>query len=70
MPLAFVAVKPGVAVDAGALLACCRQHLAGYKIPKEIRIVELASFPRSSTGKIQRHEIERAWLASAPAAPS
>jgi fatty-acyl-CoA synthase len=70
VPVAFVAIKPGVPADAAVLLACCRQHLAGYKIPKEIRIVELASFPRSSTGKIQRHEIERAWLASAPPAPS
>ena len=40
-----------------------REQLAGYKIPKAFRVVELAAFPRSSTGKIQRHEIERLWLA-------
>jgi len=43
-------------------MARCREHLAGYKIPKAFRVVELAAFPRSSTGKIQRHEIERLWL--------
>ncbi len=66
VPVAFVAFKPGAAADTAALAACCRERLAGYKIPKEIRVVELAAFPRSSTGKIQRHEIERLWLAAPP----
>ncbi|MDP1693627.1 MAG: AMP-binding protein [Burkholderiaceae bacterium] len=62
VPVAFVAFKPGADVDTEALMARCREQLAGYKIPKEFRVVELAAFPRSSTGKIQRHEIERLWL--------
>jgi acyl-CoA synthetase (AMP-forming)/AMP-acid ligase II len=63
VPVAFVAFKPGAAADTQALEARCREQLAGYKIPKAFRVVELAAFPRSSTGKIQRHEIERLWLA-------
>ena len=62
VPLAFVALKPGAAVDAQALLQCCRAQLAGYKVSKEVRFVEAGAFPRSSTGKIQRHEIERQWV--------
>ncbi|MFZ2393939.1 AMP-binding enzyme [Rhodoferax sp.] len=62
VPLAFVALKPGAAVDAQALLQWCRAQLAGYKVPKEVRFIEAAEFPRSSTGKIQRHEIERQWV--------
>ncbi|MDP3823246.1 MAG: AMP-binding protein [Burkholderiales bacterium] len=62
VPVAFVAFKPGAGVDTEALRERCREQLAGYKIPKEFRVVELAAFPRSSTGKIQRHEIERLWL--------
>jgi fatty-acyl-CoA synthase len=62
VPVAFVALQPGVSPDPEALLRGCRERLAGYKVPKEIRFVELASFPRSSTGKIQRHEVERQWL--------
>jgi fatty-acyl-CoA synthase len=62
VPLAFVALKPGAAVDAQALLQWCRAQLAGYKVPKEVRFVEAGAFPRSSTGKIQRHEIERHWV--------
>lgn len=63
VPVAFVAFKPGTAADTEALEARCREQLAGYKIPKEFRVVDPAAFPRSSTGKIQRHEIERLWLA-------
>ena len=62
VPVAFVAFKPGTAADTEALEARCREQLASYKIPKEFRVVDLAAFPRSSTGKIQRHEIERLWL--------
>ncbi|WP_304851198.1 class I adenylate-forming enzyme family protein [Hydrogenophaga sp.] len=61
VPLAYVALKPGASIDAQALMQCCRAQLAGYKVPKDIRFVEAAAFPRSSTGKIQRHEIERQW---------
>ena len=39
-------------------MAACRGRLAGYKRPKEIRFVALAALPRSTTGKIQRHELE------------
>jgi fatty-acyl-CoA synthase len=41
--------------------ALCRENLAGYKRPKEVHFVALNDFPRSITGKIQRHEME-AWL--------
>ncbi|NUZ07495.1 class I adenylate-forming enzyme family protein [Piscinibacter koreensis] len=63
VPVAFVAVQPGAAADGEPLLSRCRERLAGYKVPKEIRFVDMAAFPRSSTGKIQRHEVERQWLA-------
>ncbi len=63
VPVAFVAFKPGETMSADALAQRCRAELAGYKIPKEFRIVDVAEFPRSSTGKIQRHDVERRWLA-------
>jgi fatty-acyl-CoA synthase len=59
VPIALVALKPGATLDAQALLQWCRSQLASYKLPKEIRFVALEDFPRSSTGKIQRHEIEK-----------
>lgn len=60
VPVAFVARKTG-SLTADSLTALCREKLAGYKRPKEIRFVELDAFPRSTTGKIQRHEVEK-WL--------
>jgi acyl-CoA synthetase (AMP-forming)/AMP-acid ligase II len=65
VPVAVVAAKD-VTLGAPDLLARCRAELAGYKQPKEIVFVTLAELPRSTTGKIQRHEVE-AWLHRRPA---
>ena len=37
----------------------CRAELAGYKQPKAIRFLAYEAFPRSASGKVQRHELER-----------
>ena len=50
-PCAFVVVKPGEALEAAEVIAWCRQHLAGYKVPRTIVFGEL---PKTSTGKIQK----------------
>ena len=50
------------AAQLGAIVACLNWRLAHYKQPREFRFIELAALPRSSTGKIQRHEIERRML--------
>jgi fatty-acyl-CoA synthase len=48
-------------LTADDLLRRCRDELAGYKQPKVIHFVRVEDLPRSTTGKIQRHEIE-AWV--------
>jgi fatty-acyl-CoA synthase len=50
----------GVAVDAAELRAFCAQRLAGYKVPKQFRIVD--EFPRTSTLKLDRQALRRAAL--------
>jgi acyl-CoA synthetase (AMP-forming)/AMP-acid ligase II len=60
VPVAVVA-RNDDGLTAEELHARCRAELAGYKQPKEIRFVACADLPRSTTGKIQRHEVE-AWL--------
>jgi fatty-acyl-CoA synthase len=60
VPVAVVA-RNDQSLTADELHARCRRELAGYKQPKDIRFVAFADLPRSTTGKIQRHEIE-AWL--------
>jgi len=62
-PLAFVELKSEGSVDADQLIAHCRQLLAGYKVPREIRF---EAIPKTSTGKIQKFQLrERARSTSA-----
>ncbi len=55
LPWAFVELKEGERFDEVALRHWCREHLAGYKVPREIRVVE--KLPRNPTGKIMRREL-------------
>ena len=52
VPLAFVELKPGRQASAEELIAHCREKLARFKCPKEIRFAEV---PKTSTGKIQKY---------------
>jgi acyl-CoA synthetase (AMP-forming)/AMP-acid ligase II len=60
VPVAVIA-RNDERLTADDLYARCCRELAGYKQPKDIRFVAFADLPRSTTGKIQRHEVE-AWL--------
>jgi fatty-acyl-CoA synthase len=62
-PLAFVELKGEGSASAEELVAHCRQLLASYKVPREIRFEPI---PKTSTGKIQKFPLrERARSASA-----
>jgi malonyl-CoA/methylmalonyl-CoA synthetase len=52
---AFVVPQHGQSVDAGQLIAFARQHLAKFKCPRRVRLVQ--SLPRNALGKILRHEL-------------
>ena len=57
-PCAFVTPKPGMTLEASEVIAWCREHLAGFKVPRTIVFGEL---PKTSTGKIQKYVLrERA----------
>ncbi|MFW5330210.1 class I adenylate-forming enzyme family protein [Hydrogenophaga sp. ZJX-1] len=53
--VASVILAPGQQADEAGLIAHCRERLGGFKVPKAIRIV--LEFPRTGTGKIQKHLI-------------
>jgi len=57
VPVAFVA-RRDPALDADAIHARCREALAGFKQPKAVHFIALEDFPRSTSGKIQRHALE------------
>jgi len=57
VPKAYIASEKKI--DQAKLADFCRRHLARYKIPKSIKCVSLDQFPRSTTGKILRSEVEK-----------
>lgn len=57
LPVAFVEMKEGAEFDEKAILGHVREHLAGYKVPREVRRVD--ALPRNPTGKIMRRELKK-----------
>jgi len=55
-PCAFLEIKPGVQVTEQDIIAHCKQHLAGFKVPRAVVFGEL---PKTSTGKIQKFELRK-----------
>jgi fatty-acyl-CoA synthase len=47
---ALVVLKPGARADADEITAWCKDKMASYKIPRQLRFVD--ALPRSPTGKI------------------
>ena len=55
-PCAFLEIKAGANVTAEEIIVHCKQHLAGFKVPRAIVFCEL---PKTSTGKIQKFELRK-----------
>ena len=55
-PCAFIELKAGAQVSEADIVAHCKQHLAGFKVPRAIVFGEL---PKTSTGKIQKFELRK-----------
>lgn len=53
---AFVELDEGAEFDEGALKSWCREHIAGYKVPRSVYLLE--ALPRNPTGKILRRELK------------
>ncbi|TNC26527.1 acyl-CoA synthetase [Amycolatopsis alkalitolerans] len=55
VPQAFVVLRPGATVTAGELAGFCRERLAKFKVPAEIRF--LNQLPRTPSGKVLKREL-------------
>jgi malonyl-CoA/methylmalonyl-CoA synthetase len=53
------AVVPRAGATPETLLAHARAHLAGYKRPRELRLVD--ALPRNAMGKVQKHRLRADW---------
>ncbi len=54
---AFVVIKPGSRLDAGAVVELCRANLAGYKKPRQV--VFLEEIPRNASGKVLKRQLRQ-----------
>ncbi len=52
VPCAFIDLKADATTTAAEIRAFCRQHLAGYKIPK---LIVFSEIPKTGTGKVQKY---------------
>lgn len=51
----FVRPAEGSSLDPGEIIARCRRELAGYKVPRQVRIVQ--EMPQTATGKLSRKQL-------------
>ena len=52
---AYIVLKPGAEPDPDSIVSLCREHLAAYKVPRQIQFVD--DLPKTSTGKVMRREL-------------
>ena len=57
VPCAFIELKPESNVTPEEIIEFCKIHLARYKVPKDVILMEI---PKTSTGKLQKF-ILREW---------
>ncbi len=56
---AFVVPRPGAKVDPGRVIASAREHMANYKVPRHVEVVD--ALPLNASGKVLKYELrERA----------
>jgi acyl-CoA synthetase (AMP-forming)/AMP-acid ligase II len=61
---AFVVPRPGQPVDPDELLAWCRDHMANFKVPRTLAIVD--SLPLNPTGKVMKYLLRAELLEHRP----
>jgi acyl-CoA synthetase (AMP-forming)/AMP-acid ligase II len=52
---AVVVRAPGSTIDEAAVIAHCKQRIAGYKAPTSVDFVD--TIPRTATGKVQKFRL-------------
>lgn len=56
---AVVVARTGSEVTRDDIVAWCRERLSGYKRPRYVQFLRSDELPRSTTGKVLRHELAR-----------
>lgn len=56
---AVIVKKDDIEIDEEDIKAYCREHLAGYKLPRHFIYVE--ALPRNVSGKILKYQLRENW---------
>lgn len=59
-PMAVIVLRPGQTLELYALVAYCRAHLAGFKCPKDMYVVDV--LPRNPSGKVLKRVLREIAL--------
>jgi acyl-CoA synthetase (AMP-forming)/AMP-acid ligase II len=59
VPAAYIALKPGAALDEPTVVAHCTRHLAEFKRPRVVKFVQ--DFPKTPIGKIQKNLLKEPY---------
>ncbi|HVT70614.1 MAG TPA: hypothetical protein VHF26_22905 [Trebonia sp.] len=54
---AWVVAADGARPTEAELLRHCRDHLAGFKVPRKITFLGAEELPKTSTGKVQKYRL-------------
>jgi len=57
---AFIVPRPGHTIDADEFLGWCRDHMANFKVPRTVQVVD--SLPLNSTGKVMKFELRASFV--------
>lgn len=56
--MAFLLAAPGQMIEPGTLIAWCREHMANYKVPRRVQVVD--AMPLNAAGKVTK-SVLREW---------
>lgn len=59
VPVAVVTLNPGAETSEEEILAWCREHIAGYKSPRAVRIIAPEEMPYGMTLKVRKLELRQ-----------
>lgn len=61
--MAICVLRPGATLNAEDVIAHCRKHIGGYKVPRKVAFLD--ELPRNPSGKVLKRELRKPYWESA-----